>query len=192
MKPFVLCVDVDGVLADFTWGFTSLAAAWHPEITPWPTSEQKTWEFDSIPKGIQNETWTRVRQHPSFWWDLPCRLSSSERYSLCVLAADHRVYFVTNRLGVRPEEQTVRWLHHLGLRNPNVIVTTNKALACRTIEAQFAIDDKVENIAAMHPWVHTTLFRLPYNRDSNVTVDYCVDSLSEWIGFVNAAASQRS
>jgi uncharacterized HAD superfamily protein len=191
MKQLVLAVDVDGVLADFTLGFYKLLAQWHPEYAVQTTAEQKTWDYANIAKDHEAETWTRLNQHATFWQDLPSRLTAGEQYKLISLCGEHRVYFVTNRTGVDPERQTVAWLRARGIYDPNVIVTPNKALAVRTVGASFAIDDKPGNILAMHPFTHTTLYGLQYNRSYTGPMDYYVTSLGEWIDFINGAANQR-
>lgn len=191
VKQLVLAVDVDGVLADFTFGYHKLLAEWHPEYAVHTTAEQKTWDYTAIANDHEAETWTRLKQHPTFWQNLPSRLTAEEQYKLIFLCGEHRVYFVTNRMGNQPERQTAAWLRARGVYDPNVIVTCDKALAVRAIGAVFAIDDKPENIMAMHPYTHTTLYTLPYNRHYAGPMDYVVSSLGEWIDFINGAARQH-
>lgn len=190
-KQLVLAIDVDGVLADFTLGFRRLLAQWHPEYSIHATAEQQTWDYIDITKEHEDETWTRLKQHVTFWRDLKSRLTPEEQFKLIVLCGEHRVYFVTNRTGVSPEEQTATWLRARGVYSPHVIVTADKALAVRTVGARFAIDDKPGNILAMHPFTHTTLYSLWYNRSYTGPMDYCVSSLGAWIDFINGAADQR-
>src|SRR5688572_4319534 len=104
-------IDVDGVLADFTYSFTELMITTvNPDVESVTGYEQRTWsEYEKAAPGDAKATWDYIDNHP-WWWDgLHTMISESERILLWNLCRKHDVYFVTNR-HERASQATYKWM----------------------------------------------------------------------------------
>ena len=55
-----IIMDLDGVLADFVWSFTTLIHAAYPKVTPRHTKDHKSgWSFEDIPAEAKKKAWGR-------------------------------------------------------------------------------------------------------------------------------------
>jgi len=106
--------DLDGVLRNFTRGFTRVAHA----IFGTPVSDppaQLSWMFEDVPQlGLSKEQcdwaqgpiWTRIKNSPTFWATLdPINVSVMERIDRIA-----NKVFITNTVGTNPQEQSVEFL----------------------------------------------------------------------------------
>lgn len=149
MKQHVM-FDIDGVLADFIYGWTSLLNAC---ITPHPVFSQVDRAYqrwDDYRARLTNEqykaAWGRLRSDPTFWYTLPSLLSPEEVEQLRRIERSHWLYFVTNRSGVDVRQQTLYWLSdRAGIVNPVVLVTADKGEAALALQAHYSIEDKAGN-----------------------------------------------
>lgn len=148
--------DVDGVLADFVHGFTALAhELFGTKIITTP--EQPSWNFRTwglMTREQENATWEALKKDP-YWWArlLPLvKRETFERINRLRIAAD--VVFATSRVSdsAPPGWQTQRWLQDHGIYNPSVVVTSKKGEMARAIQADFSIEDKLENAWCIH-WI---------------------------------------
>jgi hypothetical protein len=146
--------DVDGVLADFIYGFTRTAMVEFgtPIIG---TYEQETWaDIAGLDKKQIDYVWKRIKTDPNWWSFLPALVSEEVFRRINKLHDTHQVVFCTHREQGTPncQWQTVTWLQLHGIMRPTVIVSKRKGDVAKAIDADFAIDDKPENVACIH-WI---------------------------------------
>ena len=141
--------DIDGVLADFIGGFTTLASKTYKNV-PYSTVHQKLWgKFAGLSEKEEHETWNVVDQMTDFWATLPTLLTTAQWDKLCTLNLRSNVYFATNRRGKDPLDETKSWLESFGVYRPNVVLTKFKGEFCRVVNARYMIDDKADNASCI-------------------------------------------
>lgn len=105
MKPSVV-FDIDGVVAEFCWAFTSVAAELGIVKRPWSTAEQKTWKFDFHVDPV----WQEIDRIDCFWTSLaPINLGATLD-ALYKLDERANIIYATGRQGSSAAAQTVQWL----------------------------------------------------------------------------------
>lgn len=165
--------DIDGVLADFTRGFTLFARTVLGEQYAVPDASDATQTrygtSHLMGKFESSCVWDAVMASPDFWSELPVApgLWPGLWRAINGLQASRDVYFVTNRFGRRPRTQTVHWLERQGIVNPAVIVTGRKGEFARSVGAGYSIEDKAGNavfISYASPDTASFLLDRPYNR----------------------------
>jgi uncharacterized HAD superfamily protein len=159
--------DVDGVLADFILGFTTTAHNILGGISPITTHEQRSWNtFEGMDAGKIDRTWEYIAKS-YFWWNSLFPLIEKDTFSLInELSLRHHVVFCTARPvgSPSPQFQTAYWLRNMGLRIPNVILSSNKVGVAAAISADFAIEDNAANAASLALVCQSFLLNRPYNQ----------------------------
>lgn len=164
MKPIIF--DIDGVLADFIYGFTSLASTMFG-TAPYSTDEQVRWsDFAGLTKEATNEVWGVIKEDPQFWYSLRPLVPARTFETINTLPCD--VYFVTNRSGVCALRQTQQWLEDNGVYRPMVVLSKYKGEIAKAIGAKATIEDKASNASCI-AWLtedktRSYLLDRPYNR----------------------------
>ena len=150
MKQKTIIFDVDGVLADFVLGFTREIGA----EQPWGERQNAgNWNFiDKFEKQRVEDAWSRIRNNPQWWINLPPLEDYATYQRIARLQLDHQVLFVTARSGINAQWQTQRWLRLQGIMNANVVVADKKGDVAAAVGAHYHIDDKPENAACVH-WI---------------------------------------
>jgi uncharacterized HAD superfamily protein len=179
--------DVDGVLADFVTGFTSLANQLFgtPIIGVYEMPHFDYWN-EFLDEKQRSVVWEKIFNSYDFWGSLNHLLSSKEVEAMSHFAHDNNIYFVTDRRSdvMNPAVATAYWLQSkFKIQHAQVIATKNKAFIAKAIQPDFAIDDKVEHaIGYVKQGVRSFLFQRPYNKDSwdNIYLHY-VNSVGEFI-----------
>ena len=150
--------DVDGVLADFVYSFTKLAAQHDYISKPYDTTTQPAWDFDGkLTHEQQAELWSEIIAR-SFWWrSLDSLVTPTEVNWINSIAERMEVVYCTNRVAKNPNAQTQTWLwlKDIGINRPNVIVTKRKGDVARALDIDYSIDDKIENVNCVH-WIADT------------------------------------
>ena len=166
MKPIMF--DMDGVLADFICGFTSLA---HDLFgyNSYSTESQQKWDFDHMQERHVREVWDEIKASSTFWTDLPSLMSGNEQLRLEQLCARYDVYFCTSRPGIRTREQTQGFLEARGVYNPAVIVLptlATKGEMAHALGAEYSIEDKAGNAVCIDYMskAKSYLIDRPYNQ----------------------------
>ena len=164
MRKQTVAFDIDGVLADFTSGFTALAAELGAVKEGWTGYEQPTFGF----KFNVDKVWDAVNDKSRFWYDLDTLTTKAERELMHRMTADVNIVYVTARK--QPAHaQTYMWLDRFGFPEGAVFFTDDKLPLYQSMSGglRWAIDDKPETIEALHAAGLPIIVRhWPYNAES--------------------------
>jgi len=169
----VISFDVDGVLANFTRGFTRVARRLHG--TPVGTEgSQYAWMFEDVQELCLDTlkcdaAWEVIWSDPTFWEDLD-PLNPSVMHLIDELKT---TVFITNRKGPAVDFQTRRFLSKWGVHYPNVIVAEKKGPVAKELGIVAHIDDYFKNcldIKEAVPDCYTAMLATPYNTMHRDTV----------------------
>lgn len=150
MKTIVF--DIDGVLADWSTGFSHLARTLFPWADPQVPIvshyERQSWDdYPGMTPDMVKANWNHVHTHPSFWATLPSLMTDKEGQGIfSLIDKGHRVYFATNRNTEGALEATRDWLGRRIGCDVNIIITHRKGEFCKVVDADYSIDDKSENV----------------------------------------------
>lgn len=157
-------LDIDGVLADFTYGFTREHARMFGG-KPWSCGAQPHWRFD-LPQDEINEVWRAVDKSDDFWYMLPPIAGFGEFETLRQVERAYNVVYVTNRSGgVNYLGQTREWLRNRGLVG-ELVATPDKTDALSLLPNLLGhIEDSPTNIEDLKAHGLPVFIRdWPYNR----------------------------
>ena len=185
-KPTVV-IDIDGVLAEFTYKFTELAheisSGFSPE--PWSSGSQKSWEFP-FSKALSDACWNVIDEDPRWWARLPLIPTESEVQELHLLRRKANIVYLTGRLDKGDVETRTRyWLSKHNFPEGKLDFATKKMdyLSSKGINPVSIIDDKPSTINVLHDSNYNIVARdWPYNRHLEGVPR--VASISEWISYV--------
>lgn len=145
--------DLDGVLRNFTRGFTRIAHKLFGTPVSDPAAQQ-CWMFEDFPElGLDKAQcdwhsgpiWKNIKASTTFWKDLdPINVSVMQRIN----RIKNKV-FITNTVGTLPLEQSIDFLERWGVKNPNVVVAEDKGPAVLTFNVVAHIDDYLKNLVVM-------------------------------------------
>lgn len=168
----VVCLDVDGVLADFMRGFVQLAnqmfgraipEAWVPQAWDQP--------LPGLSRIEESQLWAVIRSSVAFWQELPV-LASREDLEV-IRRTSAVVYYVTSREGVNPRRDTALWLRRYVDATPHVLVSRRKGEVVAGLEADYFLDDKAGHAVVakyLRPDCQVYLLDRPYNQFSHEVV----------------------
>lgn len=144
--------DIDGVLADFLTGFTTLGhQLMGTPITD--THAQPSWNgFPGITSDEAKKIWAHIITDVSFWYTLNPLVSAETFKAIRYLTCELPVYFVTARVGVEAKAQTEDWLESAGIDSPTVIISKYKGEVAKAVRAKACIDDKAGNASCV-AWI---------------------------------------
>lgn len=193
MKQIVVQIDVDGVVADWTKGFTELAnGLWGPGTCPelqestapsWISARQFT------PGGRFDDTWEALLRTPMWWASLKPMVGTDMFQRIARLTMQVPVYFVTNRWHyLEPANwQTTCWLRQYGVPNASVICTRDKGPAAYLLHTTHSIEDKLENARDirdnMLPTSRSYLINRLHNQGAYCP-EYRVDTVAQFLDIV--------
>ena len=153
MKHKPVMFDLDGVLVDFTVGFTSIAARLFPDKAQVVRAHQQPsykWALES--KEV-DQVWREIDKDPLFWLNLPPLVDDWVFKEIGQMSQWRPVYFVTARPDYAKSD-TEHWLLSQGwyLETPTVVMTKNKGEFAKAVGAGWSIEDKASN-ASMISWL---------------------------------------
>lgn len=166
--------DIDGVLADFIFGYTSEAVRMGYLDKPLTFNDQVGWdEFGNMTPNQVHKVWDKVLRDGNFWLSLNPLVNEKVFQDINKLNSNYNVVFVTKRDGLMVQSQTKLWLIKHGVSNPSIILTKRKGEIARALDMQFSIEDKAENAAVIH-WIADSvpcksyLINRTYNLDASI------------------------
>jgi FMN phosphatase YigB (HAD superfamily) len=170
MYEKMISFDVDGVLANFTRGFTRIAHKLYGTPVAGEQSQQH-WMFEDFPElGLDKvqcdfatgPIWGEIKTNPSFWADLdPMNVSIMENIN----RIKNRI-FITNRMGIDPAGQTEAFLERWGIRDPYVVVASQKVPVAFQHHVIAHLDDYYHNVKELNSAGirFVSMFYTPYNK----------------------------
>jgi len=182
-------IDIDGVLADFVYGFTKIANKFFGSPVK-KYNEMKFYNDFNLTENQIKTVWEEINLMDDFWEKLPYIISRSTFLEINSLRFKYNVLFVTNRTvgKISPQHQTTNWLKDRGICSPNVIISTDKTKIIKAVGVNYSIEDMPENanhIAEVEGCL-SFLLNAPYNidikTDSKVIRVNNVDEFLENIG----------
>ena len=173
MSKKIVVFDVDGVLANFEYGYNAmLSRLGRPGIFATQWSDL----------GDPN-VWSAIENDPFFWLRLPSLVGADTWTRIACLCADEDVYFATARHVCDPKHSTEQWLRRYLGHKGTVVITQQKARFVKAVRATHIIDDKYENIwQARQHCQGAVLLSRPYNEFGTgvqrvITVEQFLDAI---------------
>lgn len=190
-----LGIDIDGILSDFNAAFVEKMV----EVT----GEDKfgarpvvptSWKYPTEQFGYSvtqmTDTWSAVQRDPQFWSDLPkYPWTDAAMTALGALWQDnHDIYFITDRKGINPKNQTEVWLDQFGTVAPTVLISAEKGMCARALNLDLYIDDKNENCIAVRdqsPKTICVMLAQPWNEKIDGVAR--IDTMDEFFRVIEEA-----
>lgn len=148
----VVCIDLDGVLADFYFAMTKwLSDTYGKPDYPIGSYQAEGWGVEEL--GLQkmhlDKFWEWVYDGGRFWSNLrEMEPGIVSRLYWGMPWDTFTVYFCTTREDTKTmtaQRQSHNWLSGYGWDCPNVIVSDRKGDFCKSVDAAFFLDDKFSN-----------------------------------------------
>ena len=169
-----ICFDVDGVIADFSRGFSAvvqeLTSGRAPLVEDY--SEVKTWQWAPWywPEGFSNElneeAWAYIGRSWNFWANLVPLFPHDMSY-LAPRARSVPIVFMTRREGPLAWEQTVAFLDRWNVREPlvqRVKSGEEKDTLCARLGINTIVDDNPKTLERCRDaGMNTIAMSWPYN-----------------------------
>lgn len=169
--------DVDGVWADFNYGFTLMAKKLGYTEKVFTCKDSTTYYHMNqlfTNKQLQ-ELWGYVNESETFWENLPPVTLASNHYSLDKMIQDKKIdfYLMTQRMGVDPQGQTQRWFKHfmkLDIPRENIIICSrNRRLdLVKRLDLDYYIDDCPDTLLEVSELRSPMCFGVEYSFNSEI------------------------
>ena len=172
-----ILIDIDGVVADFWSGFSAILKVLNPAVERTMGLTRKSYQYTEEEQKAVLEAWKIVRESSVFWRNLPPICNAETFHRLDKLRKWNELYFVTARIGLHPQHDTMAWLIRQGMGCPTVIVPeskmtsdavpyANKAAVAKAIGIEWALEDSPHVAGKLMAKVpNTYLITRPYNKD---------------------------
>ena len=178
----------DGVLANFYEAYEKLIIDISGEDrfgqARWPNQYPQSWNWPEDHFGYSKETmaqvWNVIRSSNNFWIKLNPMPRYNDYLDWLSQAQSHEIYYVTDRSGVCPKQQTEDWFDYHSIPYATVLISKHKGLIAKGLGLDLYIDDKGENIEDVEddsPETKAVLISRPYN--DSFRVKYRADTLLE-------------
>ena len=166
----IIQFDVDGVLANFMLGASTLGHKYDPSIPIVSCEDTTDWDnWEGWSKEIVAKVWEDIKTLPLFWFDLKSLITRDDWMSIRrLMIPENDVYFVTSRPGPTAKWQTEGWLYDRLEKMPTVVVTSNKGGFAKLVGTQWAIEDNPKNAYEIGRVIgpnKSFILDRPYNRN---------------------------
>lgn len=187
----VIGIDVDGVLANFFPPYEKLWIKYAGGVNLFPPDTlPPTWnwpEFYGYDPSLASKVWADIKTDPDFWFNEDA-MPGADDFIAAISNSSHEVYFITDRPGIEPQNQTSEWLIQHGYLDPSVIISRKgKGVVCDALSIDYYIDDKAENIKDVvkkSPSTKVFCLDYPYNREKAdlLVGSIVITSLEDFLG----------
>ena len=174
-------IDIDGVLADFVYSFTQVAALLDDRTEVFATGGQLDW--DTLAEYVdENDVWRRIDTFPFWRYMYPLVTHGEIEQLRDFVRKGTEVTYITSRKNTSTTlRQTVDWLEAHGFPNPgNTLHAREKSPAIKSLGITDFLDDNprhLREITGCKVWVRDQ----PYNRAPEFDGLPRVGSLGEWL-----------
>ena len=170
--------DMDGVLAAFVPAYEELIVRFAGEDkfpARYPAALPPVWDWPQhygYDTAVIDRVWKHIKYSTTFWRSLPA-VPGAWTLMEYLRPRRHELYFVTDRPGVNPQGQTVRWLTDvLNVDRPSVITSRRgKGIVAKALALDIYVDDKYENVLdaqEQSPETKVLCIDYPYNQGLGV------------------------
>jgi len=190
-------LDMDGFVADFCLGFSTLASQLFPKknIIPFGCGAAQVWGFTTgagvesglLTKEENRVVWDHIYKSDLFWINLPPLFNQADREALWRLHSQHELCWVTSRSGKNVADQTSGFIamHNLpNYTNVTIAGSDKGEFVKANPHYDVAIDDgpnQIERMSAVGQKV--VIMDQPYNR--HLIGYHRVTSISEFEVWLN-------
>lgn len=182
----VVAFDIDGVLADFIWGFSRLAFDLGMVDRPYRNETVKNWRIE-MRREHRNKVWDHIDQYPVFWTQLPTLFTNDETQDLGDFIADggHRVIYVTSRWP-KARVATGEWLRKHRMPEGHLFMTDAKVELLKGLgdDLVAVIEDKPQYLADMRDAGLPVVAR-HWLYNEHIENIHRVESIGEFVNHVN-------
>lgn len=141
--PERIGVDIDGVLADFTYPVAELASQmFNLEVSGHATHWNWMRDF-GVTGDKERELWGWIKEHPEWWGTLPA-LPGARMAIAYLRESSAEVYFITSKPSFGCKLVVENWLRHHGYPDPTVLIAEDKAPIVKALKIQMFVDDRPE------------------------------------------------
>ena len=179
-------LDVDGVLADFTRAFRSIAASMYG-VKVHGSGAQAQWQFHDLTAEQDAAVWREIERRDQFWQNLDPVITPGEVDDLGALAAEGvRFVYVTARHDTAANG-TYSWLCEYGLPEGEIVHAKDKVPYLSAVSGlRGFLDDSPHGVEHMHAAGLPVIVRdWPYNRHLGAHIPR-VYSVGEYLAKVAA------
>jgi len=181
--------DMDGVLADFSNGFTRFARQLGMDVPLTSDLTNPTYGTSHVVGGQDRDAriWEALLQDPYFWEYLPAAVPYDVTRRIDLMQTRHDVYFTTHRMGVAAKRQTANWLRAHGVHDPTVVLVRDKGPAAFGLKSTYSIEDKWENAVDIALLSHALSFLVnrPYNQRQTDHGVKRVDTVAQFLDYID-------
>lgn len=161
--------DLDGCLANFAKAYEQLIidCAGGQDLFPKDTLPP-VWDWPQhygYSDEVVKDAWNYIEQSQTFWRYL--EPLDGMGWARQVNPFTHDVYYLTDRPGKYPKQQTEEWLTVQGARRPTVLVLSEKSAVVNALKLDCVIDDKLDHVIDIDLYCPNTrvyLLDRPYNQ----------------------------
>ena len=185
--------DIDGVLANFIFGFATIARRKGYKPLYFTHNDVNTFDHSvGLTDTEACEVWEVIDASWVFWTKLPAMIPKQVWARLKILAMKHDVYFITTRdLGRGIKRQTEIWLHRWGIDTPTVLMapySAAKADLIETLDLHYYIDDSPDVLQSIvNKKMSKCCYALDYKYNRRVTIPR-IPSVAEYLERIDKAA----
>lgn len=191
----VLGIDIDGCLAQFNEAFKRVQIETSGrDLFPadWSDEQITCWNWPTDQYGYSKEeykaAWEVVWTNPKFWKQLR-PYDGAIDFLKAIRKLSDNIYYITQRKGVKVKAQTEWWLRSYGAGDdPTVLISDDKAGACKALHITHYLDDKDENCLSVIDTQFTKVWMPVRGWNHQISIVPRITSLMEFVEGVKSAS----
>lgn len=167
--------DIDGVLTDFEKFVIDYGSKYLHKIPKNYDGLEISEVFD-VDRSVENLFWKEMIYEYATSYK---SRSNSDKLFHKLKADGHKVYIITNRctnlsycdISIKEMKNLVKnWLDNEGIIYDEIIFnkTKSKLLTCQKLDIEVMVEDQLDHITELSPYLKTICFKSNYNKNSNL------------------------